>query len=206
MMNFAVLASGHGGNLQAIIDAVKKSKIKAKLKLVISDKSEAFALVRAQKARIPSVFINPKNFADRQSFDKKMIEFLKEFKTDFVVLAGFMRLLSPYFIKQYPNKIINIHPALLPSFKGIHGIRDAFAYGVKVTGVSVHFVSEGMDEGAIIAQEAVNITSKDTLDTLERKIHKLEHKLYPKVINDFARWNLKISGRKVVLRTRVSRP
>lgn len=197
MMNFAILASGYGGNLQAIIDAIRLKKIKANLKLVISDKSEAFALVRAKKAKIASVYINPKNFVDRESFDKKVIEYLKEFEIDFIVLAGFMRLLSSHFIKQYPHKIMNIHPALLPSFKGVQGIRDAFDYGVKVTGVSVHFVNEAMDDGAIIAQETVAITDKDTLDSLSKKIHQMEHKLYPKVIDLFARRKLKVFGRKV---------
>ncbi len=206
MKNFAVLASGYGGNLQAIIDALKKRKIRANLTVVISDKAQAFALVRARKAGIASVYVNPGDFSDRQAFDQKVVEYLKAYKVDFVVLAGYMRLLSPYFIKQYPNGIINIHPAILPSFKGIHGIRDAFDYGVKITGVSVHFVSEAMDEGAIIAQEIVKITAKDTLKTLEEKIHKVEHKLYPKVVNDLALGRLKLSGRKVVLRTRVSRP
>lgn len=182
-MNFAVLASGYGGNLQAIVDATKKKKIKANLKLVISDKSEAFALVRAQKAKVASAYVNPKNYPDREAFDRKVVEYLKHFDIDFVVLAGYMRLLSPYFIKQYPNRIINIHPALLPSFKGIHGIRDAFEYGVKVTGVTVHFVNEEMDAGVIIAQEVVVITKKDTLDSLAKKIHKVEHKLYPQIID-----------------------
>ena len=199
-MNFAVLASGYGGNLQAIIDATKKKKIKSKLNLVISDKPEAFALVRAKKARVASVYINPKNFPDRESFDRKVIEYLKHFDIDFVVLAGYMRLLSAHFIKQYPNKIMNIHPALLPSFKGLHGIRDAFEYGVKVTGVTVHFVSEEMDAGSIIAQEIVEITSKDTLDSLAKKIHKVEHKLYPQVIEWYSRQKLKLAGRRVVRR------
>ena len=207
MKNFAVLASGYGGNLQAIIDAVKQKKIKANLKLVISDKAQAFALERAKKAGIASVYINPLDFSDRKSFDKKVIQYLKENKIDLVVLAGFMRLLSPYFIKQYPNKIINIHPALLPSFKGVHGIKDAFDYGVKITGVSVHFVSEGMDEGAIIAQEVVKIGLKDTFESLSKKIHRVEHRLYPKVIDCVIRQNLKLSGRQVVLpQIPVSRP
>lgn len=199
-MNFAVLASGYGSNLQAIINAIKKKKIKADLKVVISDKPDAFALQRAKKAKIAGVYINPKDFPDRMSFDRKVIEYLKEYDIDFVVLAGYMRLLSAHFIQQYPNKIINIHPALLPSFKGVHGIRDAFEYGVKVTGVTVHFVNEEMDGGAIIAQEIVKISSKDTMQTLAKKIHKIEHKIYPQVIDSFSRRNLKVVGRKVFLR------
>ncbi len=200
MQNFAVLASGRGGNLQAIINAVKSKKIKANLKVVVSDKADAFALKRAKKARIASIYVAPKDYTDRQSFDCKVLECLREYKIDFVVLAGYMRLLSAHFIRQYPNKIINIHPALLPSFKGINGIRDALEYGVKITGVSVHFVNEEMDAGTIIAQETVKITSKDTLKSLAQKIHKVEHKLYPEVIGWFAQKRLKVIGRKTVLR------
>jgi phosphoribosylglycinamide formyltransferase-1 len=189
MKNFAVLASGNGGNLQAIINAVKKGRIKASLELVLSDRSDAFALQRARKAGIDSVHFDPKAFSSREEFDRKVISCLKEAKIDFVVLAGYMRLLSPLFIKTYPRKILNIHPALLPSFKGMHGIKDAFEYGVKVTGVSVHFVSEEMDAGEIIAQDVVRITPKDTLQSLSRKIHRLEHKIYPKVIGEFVRRN-----------------
>lgn len=194
MKNFAVLASGYGGNLQAIIDAVKKKKVKADLKLVISDKADAYALVRAKKAKMATLFIDPKDFdtspdsivGARENFDRRVIEHLKTAGIDFVVLAGYMRLLSPYFIQQYPHKIINIHPALLPSFKGMHGIREAFEYGVKVTGVSVHVVTDDMDAGPILAQEPVKITAKDTLESLTEKIHSLEHRLYPRVIDWFA--------------------
>ena len=186
-MNFAVFASGYGGNLQAIINAVKKKKIKANLKLIISDKADSYALVRAHKAKIASAYINPKNFSDRESFDRKVLEYFKQFKVDFVVLAGYMRLLSAHFIHQYPNKIINVHPALLPAFKGTHGIRDAFKYGVKVTGVTMHFVTVEMDAGKIIAQEAVSVTAKDTLESLSRKIHTVEHRIYPKAIDLFAK-------------------
>ena len=115
-MNFAVFASGFGGNLQAIINAVNRGKIRARLTLVLSDRKEAFALKRAQKAKIPSVFVDPKNFKDREAFDRVVVETLRREKIDFVVLAGFMRILSPFFIKSYRNKIINVHPSLLPSF------------------------------------------------------------------------------------------
>lgn len=199
-MNFAVLASGHGGNLQAIINAVKKNKIKADLKLVVSNKADAFALERAKQAGIAGLYIDQNHFANREAFDRKVLQYLKEFDIDFVVLAGYMRLLSPHFIKAYPNKILNIHPALLPSFKGVQGIRDAFDYGVKVTGVTVHFVVEEMDAGAIIAQEIVRVVPKDTLKTLSAKVHKAEHRLYPVVIDLFSRGKLKLIGQKVVLR------
>lgn len=181
-MNFAVFASGHGGNLQAIIHAVQKKKIKAKLKLVFGDKPGAYALIRARKAKVPVLCLSPKDFAGREEFDRAVLAHLKEHRIDFIVLAGYMRLLSAHFIRQYRGRIINIHPSLLPAFKGTHGIRDAFNHGVKVTGVTVHFVIEDLDAGPIIAQQAVAVTPRDTLPSLEAKIHKAEHKLYPEVI------------------------
>ncbi len=196
-MRFAVLASGNGSNLQAIINAVKSKKIKADLCLVISDKKDAFALARARKAKIASLYINPKDHAYREAFDRAMVLHLREQKIDFIALAGYMRLLSPYFIHQYANKILNIHPALLPAFKGTHGIKDAFDYGVKVTGPTVHFVTEEMDAGAIILQEPLAVLPKDTLETLAAKIHKAEHRIYPKAINLFARGKLKLTARQV---------
>jgi phosphoribosylglycinamide formyltransferase 1 len=138
-MNIAVLCSGSGTNLQAIIDKVKSGYIPAKIALVLSDKKDAFALTRAKKAGIETVVLNSKDYKTREDFDKEVIKNLKNRNIELVVMAGFMRLLSPYFIKEYKNKIINIHPALLPSFKGTHGIKDAIDYGVKVTGATVHF-------------------------------------------------------------------
>jgi phosphoribosylglycinamide formyltransferase-1 len=199
-MNFAVLASGRGSNLQAIIDALKKKKIKASLKLVFSNKPDALALTRAQKAKIPTLHLTPKNYASREEFDKAVLECLQKAKIDFIVLAGYMRLLSGHFIRAYEGRILNIHPSLLPAFKGAHAIRDAFEAGVKVTGVSVHFVVEEMDAGPIIAQVPVLITPKDTITSLEHKIHKTEHGLYPKAIDGFARGKLKIHSGKIILR------
>lgn len=198
-MNFAVLASGYGGNLQAIIDALKKQRIKADLKVVISDKKDAYALRRARKVCIPALYINQKNFKNREDFDRETVAQLKKFNIDFVVLAGYMRLLSPYFVEQYRHKILNIHPSLLPAFKGLHGIRDAFEYGVRVTGVSVHFVIDEVDCGMIILQEPVRVTPQDTLAILEAKIHRVEHRIYPKAIDLFARGKLKIRSRKVTV-------
>ncbi len=190
-MNFAVLVSGNGSNLQAIIDACKKGKVKGELKVVISDKVDAFALTRARKAGIKTaVFVNPKDFPSREDFDAELIAVLKQEKVDLVVLAGFMRILSPVFIRAFRNKIINIHPALLPAFKGAHALKDALSFGVKVTGVTVHFVDELVDHGAIIAQVPVEIKPKDTLQTLAVRIHKVEHALYPKVIDQFLRGKL----------------
>lgn len=196
-MNFAVLASGRGSNLKAIIDAVNLGEITATLRLVISDKKDAYALEHARQASIPAIFINPKDFPDRESFDRAVVECLKEYKIDFIVLAGFMRLLSGYFIRQYPNKILNIHPSLLPAFKGTHAIRDAFNEKVKVTGPTVHFVVEEMDAGPIILQEKVAVEPDDTLESLTEKIHQAEHRIYPRAIALFARGKLKVESGKV---------
>ena len=197
ILNFAVLASGRGSNLKAIIEAIKSGIIKAHLKAVFSDKKDAHALEYAREAHIPTIFINPKDFNDRESYDRALVERLHEFNIDFVVLAGYMRLLSSYFIRQYPDKILNIHPSLLPAFKGTHAIKDAFDGGVKVTGPTVHFVIEEVDGGAIILQEPVGIGPQDTLESLEEKIHQAEHRIYPQAIDLFVRGKLKIVGRKV---------
>jgi phosphoribosylglycinamide formyltransferase-1 len=196
-MNFAVLASGNGTNLQAIIKAIKAKQIKATLKVVLSDKANAFALDRARKAGVPVVeHLDPKKFASREDFDLAMVELLRKEGIDFVVLAGYMRILSPAFIAAYPDKILNIHPALLPAFKGSHAIKDAFAYGVKVTGVTVHLVDEEVDNGPIIAQSPVEIKPNDTFDILAERIHEAEHQLYPYAISLFIRGKATFARRK----------
>lgn len=197
-MKFAVLISGNGTNLQAIIDAVRAGSITAELAFVVSDREDAFGLQRAEHAGIKAMVFNPKNYTNRQSVDRDIAAFLKKEEIDFIVLAGYMRILTPFFIKQFPRKILNIHPALLPSFKGAQGIKDAFTYGVKVSGVTVHFVDEKMDHGPIIMQEAVAVEEGDTLQTLEEKIHAVEHRIYPKAIQLFVEDLLKVvAGRKV---------
>ena len=196
-MNFAVFISGNGSNLQSIIEAVQKGDITANLALVVSDKHEAFGLKRAEKAGIKTAVFDPKEYTNKQSVDRDMVITLKHDNIDFIVLAGYMRLLTPFFIKQFPKKVLNVHPSLLPSFKGLRGIKDAVTYGAKVTGVTIHFVDEKMDHGPIIMQESVKITEQDTLDTLEAKIHKVEHRIYPKAIQLFAENRLKVGARKV---------
>ena len=198
-MNFAVFASGNGSNLQAIIQAVQKGEIKASLSLVFSNNPKAFALERAGRAGIKTLVINPDEYMNRQSYDREIIVHMKEENIDFIVLAGYMLLLSPFFIKKYHHKILNIHPSLLPAFKGMHAIKDAFLYGAKSTGVTIHFVDEKLDHGPIIMQEALRIKETDTLEILEQKIHSVEHRLYPKAIDLFAQGKLKAEGRKVLL-------
>ena len=195
MLRFAVFVSGNGSNLQAIIDAVKRGEIKAELALVVSSNKKAYALRRAEEAGIATAVFDPKDYTNRQSVDRDIVIKLSQEKIDFIVLAGYMRLLTPYFVKKYESKILNIHPSLLPSFKGVAGIKDAFTYGAKVTGVTVHFVDDKMDHGPIILQEAVKIAESDTLETLEQKVHKAEHGIYPKAIALFVEGRLKLKGR-----------
>jgi len=199
-MKIAVLASGSGTNLQAIIDRVRDGYIPAEIAVVISDNPDAFALERAIKAGIETLVVNPKSFKSRVSYDKELVKELKERSVGLVVLAGFMRLMSPYFVKEFKNKILNIHPALLPSFKGMHGVRDALNCGAKITGPTVHFVDEELDHGAIILQAAVEVKGSDTEQTLLKKIHKQEHVIYPKAVKLFVEKKLKIKGKKVIVK------
>jgi phosphoribosylglycinamide formyltransferase-1 len=189
MLKIAVLASGRGTNLQSIIDNVKQGKIGAEMALVISDAENAYALERAKKHNIKTLFIDPKKFKNREEFDREVVKNLRE--------NGFMRLLSPYFVKEYRNRIINIHPALLPSFPGTHGQRDALNYGVKISGCTVHFVDEECDTGPIIIQAAVPVEEGDTEDSLAARILEKEHKIYPRAIQLFAEGRLEVEGRRV---------
>jgi len=196
-MNIAVFASGRGTNFAAIIKAVKKGKIKANLSLLVCDNPSAKAIGRAKRAGIKVALVKREDFATKKDFEDKIIQHLAEDNIDLIVLAGFMRILSPELVARYKNKILNIHPAILPSFKGTEGIKDAFDYGVKVTGVTVHFVDEKMDHGPIILQKAVKIEEDDTLESLEAKIHKVEHQLYPEAIRLYVEGKLKPQERKV---------
>lgn len=199
-MNIAVLCSGNGSNFQAIVDAVKGGKIKAKVALMVCDNAGAFALTRAQKAGVKTALIERKNFKTNKDFEAEIIKTLEKEKIGLICLAGFMRIIGPEFLQRFRNKILNIHPALLPSFKGAHGIKDALDYGVKVTGVSVHFVDDKMDHGPIILQEALEVKDDDTQESLGQRIHKIEHKLYPEAIKLFVEGKLKIKGRRVKIK------
>ncbi|MFH1202147.1 MAG: phosphoribosylglycinamide formyltransferase [Candidatus Omnitrophota bacterium] len=196
-MKIAIFASGRGTNLAAIIRAKKKGVIKSDISLVVSDDKKALALKRAARGGIKTVFIDPEKFTIKEDFENEITKALEAEAIDLIILAGFMRVLSPAFVGRFKDRILNIHPALLPSFKGAQGIKDAFDYGVKVTGVTVHFVDEKMDHGPIILQAAVKIEEADTLESLEAKIHKVEHKLYPLAIRLFEEGKLKAEGRKV---------
>jgi phosphoribosylglycinamide formyltransferase-1 len=197
MMNIAVLCSGNGSNLQAIIDKSRSGYIPATVALVVSDNKDAFAIVRAKSAGIETLVLNPKDFKSREDFDREIVKHLKKKDISLVVLAGFMRLVSPYFVKEYKNRIMNIHPAVLPAFKGTHAVKDALEYGVRVTGVTVHFVDDKLDHGPIILQRSVDIRNGDTEEALLERVHQEEHKIYPEAVKLFAEGKLKIEGRKV---------
>ena len=196
-MNIAVLASGSGTNFEAIAKSIKKGYIKARLKLLVTDKRSAFVRERARRFKVKDVFINPRDFKRRLDFDKEVVRLLKKEKIGLVVLAGFMRMITPFFVRAFKNKILNIHPALLPAFKGLDGIGDAYRYGAKVTGVTVHFVDDEMDHGPVVLQQAVEIKEDDDLGSLEERIHKAEHKIYPKAVKLFTESRLKVSKRRV---------
>ena len=200
MINIGVLASGRGTNLQAIIEAIEDGKIEGEIKIVMSDHPDACALKRAQQYLIDTRYIDFKEFNNREDYDKEIIKTLKEKKIDLVVLAGYMRILSPYFIRTYKNKIMNIHPALLPSFPGLHAQEQAVEHGVKISGCTVHFVDEGIDSGPIILQKTVEVSDDDTAESLAEKILKEEHQIYPRAIQLFSEGRLMIKGRRVFIK------
>ncbi|KRG14369.1 phosphoribosylglycinamide formyltransferase [Lederbergia galactosidilytica] len=182
MRRIAIFASGTGSNFQAIVDAIQKGNLQATIALLICDKPEAPVIEKAQKTNIPVFTFSPKEFASKAIFESIICEQLQEAKVDFIVLAGYMRLIGPTLLQAYPNKIINLHPSLLPAFPGKEAIKQAVQAGVKITGITIHYVDEGMDTGPIIAQEAVEISEDDTLFDVERKIHQVEHIFYPQTL------------------------
>ncbi len=199
-MKIAVFCSGNGSNFQAIVDSVKRGEIKAKIGLMVCDNPEAFALERAKGEGIKSLLVERKNFKTKDELEAEIIKNLEKENIELICLAGFMRLVSPQFVQKYRNKILNIHPALLPSFKGTSGIKDALDYGVKVTGVTVHFVDEKLDHGQIILQQALEIEDGDTEEFLASRIHLIEHQLYPQAIKFFVEGQLNLEGRRVKLK------
>ncbi|MDD5505658.1 MAG: phosphoribosylglycinamide formyltransferase [Candidatus Omnitrophica bacterium] len=205
-MNLAVFASGNGSNFSAIVKAIKQGKIKVKSVILVSDNPGAFVLKRAQKAKVKIILASRRDFSNRRDFEAAIIQRLKYYKIDLIALAGFMRMLSPAFVKKYRNRILNIHPSLLPAFKGACAIKDAFDHKVSFTGVTVHFVDEKMDHGPVILQEQVSIRSNDTLASLEKRVHRLEHRLYPQAIKLFYSGKIKLSGRKAEILTLYPRP
>jgi len=194
-----VLISGSGTNLQAIIDASEIGSLDAKVQLVLSNRVDAFGLVRARKHGIRVAVLNHKDYPNREAYDQAVVDLLHAQGVELVVLAGFMRLLSPVFIKAYSNRIMNIHPALLPSFPGLHVQKKAVDHGVRFSGCTVHFVNEECDEGPIIIQAVVPVFPDDTEETLAARILKQEHLIYPRAIQLYAQGRLRVSGRRVLV-------
>ena len=192
-----VLCSGRGTDLQSIIDAIGRGEVDAKIAVVLTDKPEVFALERAKKAGIKAVCVNRKQYDGREPFEKALIAELEEAGVTLVVLAGFMRILTPVFVRHFAGRIMNIHPALLPSFPGAHAHRDVLAYGVKVSGCTVHFVDEGTDSGPIILQAAVPVLAGDTEETLGARVLEQEHIIYPQAIQLYCEGKLQVDGRQV---------
>jgi len=196
-IKLAVLVSGRGSNLQAIIDNIEKGALSAEIAVVISDQADAYALERARKHKIPAVHIDAKKHKTRDAYDAALVGELKKRTVDLVCLAGFMRIITPVLIKAFPNRILNIHPSLLPAFPGLHVQKKALNHGVKFSGCTVHFVDEGVDTGPIIIQAVVPVLDNDTENSLSERILKQEHKIYSRAIQLFAEGRLTIEGRHV---------
>ncbi len=198
--NIGVLVSGRGSNLQALIDAVESKKINGRISVVISNKKDAFALERAGKHGIKTAVIDHKQYSGREEFEKEIVKCLDDNEVDLVCLAGFMRVLTSFFVSKYPNRIINIHPALLPSFPGVDAQKQAIDYGVKVSGCTVHFVDEGTDTGPIILQKIVRVLDTDNEHTLAEKILEEEHKAYAEAVALFCDDRIEIQGRRIFIK------
>jgi len=196
-LKIGVLASGRGSNFQAIIDSIETGYIQARINVLITDNPEAFSVERAKKHGIEPLVMLPKNYSSRDEYFRDITAELKKRDVELVVLAGFMRIVGKPLLEAYPSSVMNIHPALLPSFPGLHGQKQANDYGVKISGCTVHFVDEGMDTGSIIIQAAVPVKDDDTEETLSERILKLEHKIFPEAIKIFSEGRIEMHGRKV---------
>jgi len=199
MKKLGILLSGRGSNFEAIADNVAAGKINAEIAAVISNRADAPGLERACQRGLPALCL-PSKGLEREAYDRQVVAALKERQVDLVCLAGFMRLLSPYFIREFPNRILNIHPALLPAFPGLEAQHQAWEYGVKISGCSVHFVDEHLDHGPIIVQTSVPVMNDDTPETLAARILKEEHRIYSEAINLVLNDCIRIEGRRVILK------
>lgn len=193
----AVLVSGGGTNLQAIIDACDRGEVPCRVALVISNKEDAYGLVRAKKHGIPTEIVRHRDFPTRETFDARLVEVIRGSEAELVCLAGFMRILTPVFVRAFPNRILNIHPALLPSFPGTHAQKQALEYGVRFSGCTVHILDEGVDTGPIVVQAVVPVFDDDTEESLGARILSQEHRIYPMAIRLFFQGRLHVEGRRV---------
>ncbi len=202
-LRVAVLASGRGSNLQALIDAIEAGQLRAQIVTVISNKKDAPALERARRHRLPDLFLDPKPFAGRpdgrEAYDRLLLETLRQRDVELVLLAGYMKIVTSILIEAYANRMMNIHPSLLPAFPGLDVQKKAIEWGCKLSGCTVHFVTEGVDEGPIILQAAVPVLDDDTPDSLAARILAQEHKIYPRAVQLFADGRLRVEGRRVLV-------
>jgi len=201
LLKLGVLISGNGSNLQSIIDHIENGSLKAVIKIIISNNPDAYGITRAKNHGIPFVVLKNGDFKNKEEFDGELVRILRDSGVELVILAGFMRIITPILLKAFSGRIMNIHPALLPSFPGLHGQRQAVDYGVKFSGCTVHFVDEGVDTGPIIIQSVVPVLDDDTEETLAARILKEEHKIYPRAIQLFADGKLEVHGRKVRIKS-----
>jgi phosphoribosylglycinamide formyltransferase-1 len=199
ILNIGVLISGSGSNLQSIMDACAAGRLQARVACVISNKADAFGLERARKAGIPALHLDHRAYSGREAYDEALVATLREFDVELVALAGFMRIITPVLLEAFPMAVMNIHPALLPAFPGLHAQRQALDYGAKVAGCTVHFVDPGTDTGPIILQAAVPVLEGDSEQTLSARIQKEEHRLYPEAIRLFSEGLLQVNGRVVAV-------
>jgi phosphoribosylglycinamide formyltransferase-1 len=196
--NIAVLVSGRGSNLQAIIDNIENGTIpNASIAVVLSDVGGTYALERAHNHGIDAFFIDPGQYEDKANFESEILRILEKYNIGLILLAGYMRVVGPTLLNPYRNKMLNIHPALLPSFPGLHGQKQAFDHGVRVSGCTVHFVDDGVDTGPIIIQKCVPVLEDDTEETLAARILEQEHKIFPEAVRLFVQGQLRIEGRRV---------
>ena len=202
-LRVAVLASGRGSNLQAIIDAIEAGQAQVQIVAVISNKKDAVALERARKHGLKDLFVDPKPFAgrpdSREAYDRSLLDILQQHEVELVLLAGYMKIVTAVLVNAYANRMMNIHPSLLPSFPGLDVQKKAIDWGCKLAGCTVHFVTEGVDEGPIIIQAAVPILDNDTPETLAARILVQEHKIYPRAVQLFAEGRLRVEGRRVLI-------
>lgn len=206
LLSLGVLISGGGTNLQAIIDSIERKDLPAQIRIVVSNRPDAYGLVRARRHGLSTQVIAHTDFASREQFDQHLVTLLQDYGVELVVLAGFMRLLSARFIQAFPQRILNIHPALLPAFPGLHAQRQALERGVRITGATVHLVDEKMDHGPIIMQAAVPVYPDDTEDSLSTRILAQEHRIYPASIKLFAEGRVVVRGSSVIVRDEHCRP
>ena len=200
LLRVGVLASGRGSNLQALLDAGSRPDYPARVVVVVSDREDARALARARAAGVSSLFVNPKDHGDRAAYDAVLTKTLEHHEVGLVCLAGFMRILSPAFVRAWQGRLMNVHPSLLPAFPGLHAQRQALDHGVRIAGATVHFVDEGVDTGPIVLQAAVPVEATDTEETLAARILIEEHRIYPEAVRLFAEGRLHVTGRQVSIR------